>query len=128
MFWQGGSSALQAVGAMQQWRAEKRPVVLVTLLDAPPDRLIRALRDHGGRRLWRPVFLTAAADLRALIATGHPVEHLPAPSPVSDALDWPIYLRERWRRVHQKWVPHWTVNYGASFEEYLIRCGKETTL
>lgn len=127
MFWQGDTTP-PAMGAMQQWRAETRPVVLITLLDPPPARLARALRDHGGRRLWRPVFLTTVADLRELIATGHPVEHLPAPLPVSDRLDWPAYLRERWRRVHQKWVPRWTVHYGTSFDEYLIRYGKGTRL
>lgn len=130
MFWQGDGAAPHAVGVMQQWPAEARPVVLVTLLEAPPDRLARALRDHGGRRIWRPVFLTTEVDLRALIASGHPVEHLPGPAMMRgrETLDWGAYLQERWRRVHQKWVPRWTVNYGTAFGAYLIRPGNGTTL
>ncbi len=130
MFWQGDSAGPAVVGAMQQWPGETRPVVLVTLLEAAPARLARALRDHGGRRLWRPVFLTTEVDLRALIASGHPVEHLPALAMAQgrETLDWADYLQERWRRVHQKWVPRWTVNYGTDFGAYLIRLGNGATL
>lgn len=134
MFWLGGKPGdndTLPVGIMQQWPSEGRPVVLVTLLDAAPERVGRAIRDHGGRRPWRAVFLTTGDDPRALFATGSPVEHLPGPAMVATSLtgcDWQAYLHERWRRVHQKWVPRWTVNYGPTFGEYLIRSGDGSRL
>lgn len=131
MFWQRGAQSPKMIGDLQQWPCDGRPVVLVTLLEANDDRRTRALRDHRGARPWLPVFLTTDADLRPLIATGHPVEHLPDPALTSfgaEALDWSAYLQQRWRRVHQKWCPRWTVEYGSAFAQYLIRQGNRSTL
>lgn len=105
---------------------DDRVVLFVTLFSADPARLAQALRHHRPSRRSRPVFVTTAADLRPIIAAGLTCEHLPGPDMARDhhhvvgGVDrFADYARIRWDRLHRKWRPGWTVDYGTPFESYL---------
>lgn len=100
--------------------------VLVTVLSAEPEKLQKAIRDHGSKPGRRAVFVITDPDVRTLVQNRLTFEHLPAPAIVrafGDTGDWSGYLHESWRILHVKWTPRWIINYGQNFDEYLEKCG-----
>jgi hypothetical protein len=103
-----------------------KPVVLVTLLYADADTQDKAIQRHTGQTSHLPVFLVTNPDVSVLQDANCIFEHLPPPHMVRShpgVGDWTGYFQERWRTLHLKWGPRWTVCYGFEFETYLQKCG-----
>lgn len=104
----------------------KKPVVLVTLLSTDAVTRDKAIRTHSKKTSHQPVFVVTNSDVSAFQAGDCVFEHIPASHVVrvfGSSGDWQSYLQERWRTVHLKWGPKWTVCYGRNFEAYLQDCG-----
>lgn len=106
------------------------PAVLVTLLGADADQTRRAVERHGKVRSYRPVFVVSNPDTRPLLGTGLTCEHVCGLDDIRRhrlAGDWPSYVTERWRMIHTKWKPAWSVAYALSFNDYLSEVEKCVT-
>ena len=102
------------------------PVVLVTLLSADAATQDKAIQRHAGQTSHLPVFLVTNPNVAALQDVNCIFEHFPPPHIVHlypGVGDWTGYFQERWRTLHLKWGPRWTVCYGVEFVAYLQKCG-----
>ena len=106
--------------------AKRKPVVLVTLLATDAATRDKAIRTHSKKSSYQAVFVVTNSDVTAFQDGERVFEHIPALHVVREFAssgDWQSYLQERWRTVHLKWGPKWTVCYGRNFEAYLQDCG-----
>ena len=103
-----------------------KPVVLVTLLSADAEAQEKAIQRHAGQSSHLPVFVVTDPNVAVFQDKKCIFEHFPPPHIVQsqrNAGDWTGYFQERWRTLHLKWGPRWTVGYGREFSEYLQQCG-----
>lgn len=103
-----------------------KPIVLVTLLSADADAQDMAIRRHAGQTSHLPVFVVTNPNVAAFQDVNCIFEHFPPPHMVhahGGVGDWTGYFQERWRTLHMKWTPRWTVCYGCDFVDYLQDCG-----
>jgi hypothetical protein len=113
-------------GLGQRGCDDARPLVLVTLLCAAPDRRDRAIALHRKRLRHRTVFVVTDPDIAPIRSSGFAAEYLPAPEIVRRAADlrnWHPFLVQRWSILRAKWEPDFVVTAGVDFSEYLRACG-----
>lgn len=97
------------------------PSVLVTHLEPDKTSVDDVLQRAGS--LWgaRPILVITDAKVRAMLGTGIAFEHLPSARQIishKGAGDWRIYLQQRWRMIHTKWRPLYTIHVAMSYDEY----------